>query len=140
MKLSLIKIASLSLALLALNACGDKSSSSGPTPTQEQVQATIDWKIFLQGRSFPNPALVTIDGTEVINECNHKHRYEIDRNVTPQALNLPSFPSPSMSTVHVTIKDLGDCSEGTESTFMDEAAVTYEILKVGESSELIMNL
>src|SRR5690606_1391294 len=103
--------------LLTLASCGGKDSSS--SPKQNQVTGldgltSVNWKIQLQGKSFPDEARIDINGTTVLNSCVPKQKYEINYNSEPQHLYLENYLVPSNEEVEVTVADLGNCDSDNE--------------------------
>lgn len=117
-----------STLLLSLVGCGGRSGDGASAQQREESPirvATVDWKISLQGRSFPDHSRVDVDGVTVLDECVGKQKYQIDRRSAPQSLTLTSYPAPAKSTVKIVITDLGDdCS--SYSTFFSDDAVEFE--------------
>lgn len=129
--------------LLTLASCGQKDKSSSKK-SQNAVCAEVDclssvnWKIVLQGRAFPDKSRVDINGTTVLNECVSKQKYSISRDAEPQHLYLENFYVPKRGQLKIDVVDLGsDC--GSESTFISDNNVNFEVTK-GEVSEILINL
>ena len=130
--------------LLTLASCGnDKKSKShkevNPVCSDIDCLSSINWKIVLQGRAFPEKARVDINGTTVLNECVSKQRYYIDRWSEPQQLYLDSFYVPKRGDLKIDIVDLGsDCSY--ESSFISDNDVEFEVSKNAGISEILIRL
>lgn len=139
-KLNLLVAGSL---LLTLVSCGNhKSSSKGEINPVTEIDgmSSVNWKILLQGRNFPDKSRVDINGTTVLNECVSKQKYAIDRTAEPEELYLENFYVPKRGEVKINIVDLGsDCS--SETSFLSNDNVTFEVTKgAGDVSELLINL
>lgn len=129
--------------LLTLVSCGEKSSSH-----KKQAEtcgdgisclSSINWKIQLQGKSFPDKARVDINGTTVLNECVSKQKYSIDRSAEPQNLYLENFYVPKRGELKINVIDLGhDCA--SESTLISDDNVEFEVTKATDVSEILINL
>lgn len=119
-----------SLLLLSVSCGSDNDSKSAP---QQEVSpiTSVDWKIFLQGRAFPDHSRVVVNGETVVDECFGKQQFQIDRNTAPQSLTLDNYKAPTSSTVKIEITDMGaDCN--SMSDFFPAEDVEYEMLKEGE--------
>lgn len=126
--------------LLSVASCGDNSSSKTRAPAVDPLITSADWKIVLEGRSFPNKALVAIDDEIVVNECADKQSFFIDRSMSPETLPMPSYKVPQKNTVKVAITDLGDCSGSNESEFVPATNANYEMTKTGAHAEVLVRL
>lgn len=131
--------------LLSVVSCGSDSNKSSPEPSistlcsEISCLSTVNWKIQLQGRSFPDKARVDVDGVTVLNECISKQKYSIDRYSEPQSLMLENYTVPAQGKVKVQITDLGaDCR--SSSTFLEDNNVQYEVIKSESAVELLLNL
>ncbi len=142
-----IKIFAASTSLLALVSCGGHhSSSSDPAPQKDAVCSTtnclssINWKILLQGRSYPHHAKVEINGTDLLNECLGKQKYVIDRSTEPQSIMMENYSVPTQGELKITVIDMGaDCKEST--VFFSQDNVPFDIVKdVRGVSEVLVNL
>jgi hypothetical protein len=120
--------------LLSLASCGnDKKTSSrqeaNPVCSEIDCLSSVNWKIQLQGRAFPDKARLDINGTTVLNECVSKQRYSIDRYTEPQSVYLDNFYVPKRGELKISVVDLGQCD--SERSF---------IVKFGSSNEIHINL
>ncbi len=132
-----LKIAAFGTALLTLVSCGSDHSSKSSAQEQRQDELSqIDWKIFMQGRNFPEKghAKIVIDGEQILSECLSKQKYEIDRTVDPQTVTLLNYMVPTNPELMVTVSD---CKTGIP---MIDGSVPYDIVKSGAASEVIVNL
>lgn len=129
--------------LLTLVSCGNdnKSSSRQKQDACGEVDclSSVNWKIVLQGKTFPDKSRVDINGTTVLNECVSKQKYAIDRSAEPQQLYLENFYVPKRGEVKINVVDLGnDCH--SESTFLSDDNVEFEVSKEAGVSEIVINL
>lgn len=129
--------------LLTLVSCGNDNSSSrkqAETCGDEiSCLSSVNWKIQLQGKSFPDKARVDINGTTVLNECVSKQKYSIDRYAEPQNLMLENFYVPKRGELKINVIDLGsDCH--SESTLISDDNVEFELTKSTGVSEILINL
>lgn len=133
-----LKIAAFGTALLTLVSCGGNSDSkkSAPQKQQQDQLSQVDWKIFMQGRNFPDAgsAKVEINDELILSECMTKQKYTIDRSVDPQSITIMNHYVPELSEVKVVVSD---CKTGDEPV---SGMVPFEIQKSGEASELVINL
>lgn len=124
-----------SLLLLSVSCGSDNDSKSAPQAEVSPI-TSVDWKIFLQGRAFPDHSRVIVNGETVLDECVGKQRYQIDRNVAPQSLTLDDYKAPTSNTVRIEITDLGsDCN--SPSDFFPAEDVGYD---AGRDGEIVINL
>lgn len=138
-----LKIFMASALLLTLASCGnDKKSSSrqevNPVCSEIDCLSTVNWKILLQGRAFPDKARLDINGTTVLNECVSKQKYSIDRYTEPQSIYLENFYVPKKGQLKINIVDLGRCD--SESSFINDSNVNFDIVKDNFSNEILINL
>ncbi len=127
--------------LLSIVSCGDKSSnSSSREPAIDQLITSADWKIVLEGRSFPNKSMVAVNGEVVVNECADKQTYFINHETNILPMNGYSVPTKNTVTIEVT--DLGeDCgSDADDSSFLPAVEKDYEITKNGAHAEVTVRL
>lgn len=130
--------------LVTLASCGNDSSSksrreANPVCSEIDCLSSINWKIVLQGRAFPDKARVDINGSTILNECVSKQKYTIDRQSEPQHLYLDNFFIPKRGELKIDVVDLGsDCSY--ESTFISNDKVDFEVSKSTGVSEILINL
>jgi hypothetical protein len=145
--MNVLKSSLYTLTLLTLVACGgDDKSSSPAAPQMEQnlicgltCQSSIDWKIRLQGQVFPAKARVEVNGETVLDECKTKQQFEIDREAAPQMLVLSNYLVPQSEKVSIHIIDRGESCK-SNSVFLANDEVSFEILKLGAVDELDINL
>lgn len=132
--------------LLTLASCGNdsKKSSTAKAPLStlcEDVDclSSVNWKIMLPGRSFPEKSRVDINGTTVLNECVAKQKYMIERSVEPQFLMLENYYIPKRGELKIDVIDMGaDCE--SYSTFISNDKVHFEFVKGASSSEIQISL
>lgn len=140
--LQLLVASSLLLTLVSCGSDNGGSSSKKQTPkgcSEIDCLSSINWKIVLQGRSFPDKSRVDINGTTVLNECVSKQKYVIDRQAEPQHLYLDNFYVPKRGQLKIDVLDLGsDCSY--ESSFISNDKVDFEVTKSAGLSEILINL
>ena len=129
--------------LLSLASCGDNDKGhSARKPVIDPLVTSADWKILLEGRSFPDKALVSINDEIVVNECADKQSYFIDREATPQVLPMTNYAVPTAGSVKIEITDLGsNCGdESDDSTFHSGPETKYEMTKDGAHAEIVIRL
>ena len=127
--------------LLTLVSCGgNDSSSSKRSPAIDPLVTSADWKIVLEGRSFPAKSMISVNDEVVVNECADKQSYFINRESQPETLPMPNYKVPMAATVKVEVTDLGDCSGTNESSFVPASDVNYEMTKDGAHAEVIVRL
>jgi hypothetical protein len=133
----------ISTLLLSVVSCGgDSDHKAAPQAEQNPVcstlncQSTVDWKIFLQGRSFPNKALVEINGEAVVNDCFGKLKYSIDRATAPQSITLDHYKVPTATSVKIVVTDMGENCDSA-STFFSDDSVDFEVVK---DTEIVINI
>lgn len=129
--------------LLTLVSCGkdDNSSSRRKAQSCEDVNCltSVNWKIVLQGKSFPEKSRVDINGTTVLNECVSKQKYAIDRSAQPETLYLESYSVPKRGDLKIDVIDMGlDCA--SESTFISNDKVDFEVTKTAGQTEILISL
>lgn len=128
--------------LLTLASCGNNDKSSkgqGPQACSEiDCLSSVNWKINLQGRTFPDKSRVDINGTTVINECVSKQKFSIDRTSEPQSISLESYYVPKRGELKIDVIDLGHCD--TESTFISDDKVNFDVVKGADVTEILINL
>lgn len=140
-KMSAIVASSL---LLTLVSCGGDSSSSNKRKEANTVcedlscYSSLNWKIALQGRVFPDKTRIDINGTTVLNECVSKQKYMIDRDAVPQYLYLENYTVPKRGDLKIKVLDLGHCDSA--STFIEDNNVNFEMVKHGLGREIQINL
>ncbi len=137
-----LKIAGISTVFLALVSCGNKDSNSSDDRQEQRDRITsIDWKIYLQGRSFPTKARVEINDTLLLDECMTKNQFDIDRSTDPQSISMEAYSVPTEGALKIAITDLGShCGDGDDSVFFAQDNVPFDIVKTGRKSEVIVNL
>jgi hypothetical protein len=129
--------------LISVVSCGDHSSSSSSRkPAIDQLITSADWKIVLEGRSFPNKAMVAVNDEVVVNECADKQSYFINREANPQVLPMDGYVVPTKNTVKIEVTDLGsDCgSDADDSSFLPATDKDYELTKDGAHAEVVVRL
>lgn len=126
--------------LLTVVSCGDKSSSSKRAPSVDPLVTSADWKIILEGKSFPANAMVAVDDEIVVNECADKQSYFINREMEPQQLPLQNYKVPLKATVKIEVTDMGDCSGRSESSFLSNSETHYEMTKDGAHADIVVRL
>lgn len=141
----LLASAAASALLILLSSCGDhhqsKSSTKSYKPDCSELNclSSVAWKIVLEGKNFPEKSRVDVNGTTVLNECVSKQKYAIDRGAIPQELVMDNFYVPSRGNLKIDITDLGnDCN--SESSFISESDVEFEVLKDMDQSQILIRL
>lgn len=130
--------------LFTLASCGGNSKSSRVStqvdPVCEDVSclSSVNWKIILNGKVFPDKSRVDINGTTVLNECVSKQKYMIDRYSVPQFLSMDNYIVPKRGDLKIQIMDLGHCD--SESTFISDDNVNFELVKGVDVSEVVIHL
>lgn len=128
--------------LLSLASCGNNDKSSkkqGPeTCSDIDCLSSVNWKINLQGRTFPDKSRVDINGTTVVNECVSKQKFAIDRSTEPQSITLENYYVPKRGELKIDVIDLGHCD--SESTFISDDKVNFDVVKGVTSNEILINL
>lgn len=136
--------AAVSVGLLfTLASCGgDSNGSSKRGPAVDQLVTSADWKILLEGRSFPNKAMITVNDEVVVNECADKQSYFINRDSNPQVLPMDGYKVPTGTTVKIAVADLGDdCgSDADDSEFIPAADTDLEMTKNGAHAVVTVRL
>lgn len=126
--------------LFTLASCGgDSNGSSKRGPTVDQLVTSADWKILLEGRSFPNKAVVAVNDEVVVNECADKQSYFINREASPQFLSMADYKVPTAEVIKIEVTDMGDNCDA-ESSFFSGADVPFEMTKDGAHAEVIVRL
>ena len=130
--------------LLVLSSCGKDDKKSGrrveTNPICEDVSclSTVNWRVQLPGRVFPDKVRVDINGTTVLNECVSKQKYFIERNAIPQTLYLEDYQIPKRGDLKIHVRDLGNCD--SFSMFIENNMVDFEFLKMGMEREILISL
>lgn len=130
--------------LLTLASCGnDKKSknyqASSPICSDIDCLSSVNWKIQLLGRSFPDNSRVDINGTTVLNECVSKQKYAIDRTARPETLYLDNYFVPKRGQLKIDIIDMGyNCD--SESVFLSQDKVEFEVVKAVNGAEISISL
>ncbi len=129
--------------LFTLASCGENKSSNHQQKEQSCSEldclSSINWKIVLQGKAFPDKARIDVNGTTVLNECVSKQKFAIDRTSEPQSLSLENFYVPKKGELKIDVIDMGNHCD-SESTFISESNVEFEVTKDQNSSELLIRL
>jgi hypothetical protein len=138
----LLNVVATAGLLLSIVSCGEHNkSSSHRAPAVDPLITNADWKILLEGRSFPNKAMVVIDDQIVVNECSNKQSYFIDRDSNPQSLTMKNFLVPTTATVKVEVVDLGrSCSDESDDSKFHDGQTHYELTKDGAHAEVLIRL
>jgi hypothetical protein len=129
--------------LLTLVSCGNdhnsKSHAKAPSCGDVDCLSSVNWKIVLQGRSFPDKSRVDINGSTVLNECVSKQKYAIDRTAEPEQLYLENYLVPKRGDLKIDVIDMGhDCA--SESTFISNDKVDFEVSKTAGQTEILISL
>ncbi|MCM2348763.1 MAG: hypothetical protein NDI69_02000 [Bacteriovoracaceae bacterium] len=131
--------------LFTLASCGNDSKKSRSRQELNTIcegiscLSSVNWKIMLPGRSFPEKSRVDINGTTVLNECVSKQRYMIDRSTDPESLTLENYFVPKKGDLKIDVIDMGpDCS--SSSTFISNDRVHFDYVKGVTYSEIQINL
>lgn len=131
--------------LLTLASCGNDTKSksrvveANPVCSEIDCLSSVNWKIVLQGKSFPDNSRIDINGTTVLNECVSKQKYFIDRATEPQSLYLDNFYVPKRGELKIDVVDLGhNCDE--EAMFLSDENVNFEVNKDFGVSEIHISL
>jgi hypothetical protein len=138
---SMFILAALSLSLVSCGRQVKPHSSSATSTLCSGIDclSTINWKIRLHGKNFPEKTRLDINGEVILNECLEKQKYTIDRDSSPQSIWLESFYVPKQDEVQVEIHDLGpDCR--TDSLFLSDDNVRVELSKESETQEILVDL
>jgi hypothetical protein len=129
--------------LLSLVSCGNHhSKSNNRAPALDPLVTSADWKILLEGRSFPNKAMITVNDAIVINECANKQSFYINRDSNPQSVTMKNYEVPLTPTVKIQITDLGhSCKDDSDdSIFHDGPQTHYDLNKNGAHAEVLIRL
>lgn len=138
----------VTLMTLLLVSCGGKDGSSSNKVKKKELNPicqglsclnSINWKIALQGKSFPDKTRVDINGITVLDECSPKQKYSIDRNVSPQLLFLDQYLIPKKGDLKIDIIDMGYYCN-TESVFLSNDKIDFEITKNSDENEVLIFL
>lgn len=130
--------------LLTMASCGKENHKSGKrseaNPICEDVSclSTVNWRIQLPGKVFPDKVRVDINGATVLNECVSKQKYMIERDASPQTLYLENYVIPKRGDLKIHIHDLGRCDD--YSMFLENNNVSFDLVKTGLDRELVINL
>lgn len=125
--------------LLTLASCGnDKNSSArrgekNPICAEIDCMSSVNWKIQVVGRSFPDQSRVDINGTTVLNECVAKQKYMINRAAEPQELYLDNFYVPKRGELKI---DILDCT--SEASVIKNDNVDFEVTKGAQGIQEIL--
>ena len=132
--------------LFTLASCG--GSDGGSSKKRQEVNticedvnclSSVNWKIMLPGRSFPDKSRIDINGTTVLNECVSKQKYMIDRSTDPQSLTLENYYVPKRGELKIDVIDMGyDCD--SYSTFISSDKLNFEFVKGAAYSEIQITL
>lgn len=134
--MKLLTVAATAGLLLSLVSCGNDSGSKSRKPAIDQLVTSANWKIVLEGRSFPSKAVVTVNDEVVVNECADKQSYFINREENPQNLPMANYKVPQGTTVKI---EVDDCT-GTESALVPAADFEYEMTKNGSVAEVLVRI
>ncbi len=116
-----------------------EARSVTPLCDGEECPSIIDWKIYLQGKSFPSKVRLEIDEKIVLDECLSKQRFSIKRFVTPQVAYLDNYSLPSTEKLKIKVVDLGESCDSEETFIYDESA-PFEIKKIGNRHFVVVDL
>jgi hypothetical protein len=127
----------------SLASCGNNhhatSDSSLSTCDEVSCLSSVNWKILLPGRSFPEKTRIDINGSTILNECVSKQKYAVDRTKEPEMLYLDNFFVPTPFELKIDVFDLGhDCQN--ESLVLANDKVDFEVSKVLGVTEIIISL
>jgi hypothetical protein len=132
------------LSTLSLMSCGHEKSSQSSKEINTVCEemdclSKVNWKILLQGKSFPAKSRIMINNETVINECFFKQKYSIDRSTNPESIVLENFQMPTKDRVSFSIYDMGeDCSQNIEFLVSDD--IPFETSKTTSGIEVLINL
>jgi hypothetical protein len=123
--------------------CGNnhrsKSVSALKSCDEVSCLSSVNWKILLPGRSFPEKSRIDINGVTVLNECLSKQKYSLDRTKETETLYLENYSVPKRGELKIDVFNLGrDCSE--ESVFLSQDKVDFEVSKEIDLTEIIISL
>ena len=126
--------------------CGDDTKksvrnqqSTNPICSDLNCLTSVNWKIFVPGRSFPIHSRIDINGETILNECISKQKYAIDRATDPEVVALENFFVPKIGELKIDIVDMGeDCK--SETYFIKNDNVDFDLTKTTDSTEIIINL
>jgi len=116
-----------------------ESKTVSPVCDENGCHSSIDWRIFLNGKSFPAKVRLEIENSVVLDECLSKQRFSIKRLVTPQVVYLHNYSLPINDTLKIKVVDLGENCE-LEETFIYDESTPFEIKKNGSRHQLIVDL
>lgn len=101
--------------------------------------SSVNWKILLDGKSFPEKTRIDVNGTTVINECVSKQKFVVDRTTSPQSITLENYYVPKRGQLKIDVIDLGiNCD--SESTFFSDSDVEFEATKTNDTNEVLIRL
>ena len=132
------------LLLFSLVGCGNRHKSKAHNEmnaacTELDCLSSINWKIRLQGQSFPDKTRIDVNGTTVLNECVSKQKYSIDRSADPEMLVLENYYIPKNGDLKIDLYDLGsDC--GIENKIISNENVPFLFEKSETGSEILIML
>lgn len=139
------KVLLISSSLLILASCGENDKSSSHTAQlvqKDPVITNINWKINFPGKHLPDNLLLEVNGSTLLDECSGgkaKSIVKVDRGSSPMSLSIPNYYMPKRGELAIEVKDLGvDC--GSETEFVKNENVEFEVLKNLIESELVINL
>lgn len=134
------------IGLVALASCGKKDHKKSSSKPRQELElnticediscvSSVDWKILLPGRSFPDKTRLDINGTTILNECISKQSNFIDRTSEPQTVTLEGHYVPKKGELKIDVIDLGsDCS--SFSKFISNDNVPFTFIKGANTSEI----
>ncbi len=130
-----VKIIVSASLLLTLVSCGnDKKSSPSIQPSQEPLVTSYDWKV-VNGRGFPEKAMVEVNNEVLINECHGKQVNRIDRSVLPHVLTVTDMESaPASESVNVKV------FECDTDVVVSDDTVGFELNKNGVLGEVVIRI
>lgn len=140
-----LQVALVGTLLLSAVSCGSDNKSSSPVANQEtntlcaenEVCAdTVNWKILLEGSSFPESASVKINDFAVIDECHDsKSEIKIDRTTNPESITLKDFFVPKRGELKIVVSD---CAAEVE--VLSNTDVDFSVEKDGETRSILVRL
>ena len=133
----------LGSVLLTLASCGGDGKKSdrsiyGAVCSEISCLSSVNWKIVMQGRNFPEKSRIDINGATVIDECIPKQKFVIDRLPDPQSIYLENYYIPKVGELKIAVIDLGQCD--TETSYLSDENVNFEVMNKDDSMEVFISL